>query len=354
MMSYNKKCKGCGGFLTDDQNSASYVPKFDADKTLYCYRCFRIKHYNEVNYTEQSAAMVEDVINKLDFNYALVFLIVDVLDLEHTLFKLPESAKNICIVVNKMDLLPNDINYEKVCENICTNIKAHNIGESKILFASIDSKSSLARIEDQIYATRKLKHIFVGKSNVGKSSIINALLSRHNLNPTLTCSSTINTTINLQKVNFPKYQIIDTPGFLTKENILNYIDKKQAKNVFINDGLKPTIFQVKVPRTLCIENLIQINLTPYDNKIGTAICLMNDQLNLSTCKFAIEDKLVYPDRINYNVKDFHCSTKEFNFTEERTNLCISGLGLMAFKNIQKCEIRCLAKVGVSLLKIAIA
>lgn len=354
MMSYNKKCKGCGGMLTDDQNSASYVPKFDAEKTLYCYRCFRIKHYNEVNYTEQSAAMVKDVINKLDFSYAMVFLIVDVLDLEHTLFKLPDGAKNICIVVNKMDLLPNDVNYEKVCENIRLNIESKNLGESKILFSSIDSKSSLARIEDQIYATRKLKHIFVGKSNVGKSSIINALLRRHNLKPTLTCSSTINTTINLQKINFPKYQIIDTPGFLTEENILNYISKEHLKKVFANDELKSTIFQVKIPKTLCIENLVQINLTPYENKIGTAICYMNDQLNISTCKFTTEDKLIYPDRISYNTKDLYWFSKEFDFTDERTNLCISGLGLVAFKNIQKCEIRCLAKVGVNFLKIAIA
>lgn len=87
----------------------------------------------------------------------------------------------------------------------------------KILYTSKNNNSSLKRLYQKISMVnkQKLKAIFVGQTNVGKSSLINGIFKVNKLQPELTISPYVNTTINLKKIKIDKNEIIDTPDFIS-------------------------------------------------------------------------------------------------------------------------------------------
>ena len=83
---------------------------------------------------------------------------------------------------------------------------------------------------EKISKENKKKIIFIGRSNVGKSTIINALLKLNNLDDTLITNNSINTTVNLQQIKINKITIIDTPGYLSQGNLLMYLKQPVSQN----------------------------------------------------------------------------------------------------------------------------
>ncbi|MGL4950487.1 MAG: GTPase [Mycoplasma sp.] len=342
MTSYNVKCKGCGAYLNDDKTQTGYVPKFDADKTKLCYRCFRLKNYNELITPENIKQSINQTFTDIDFSGSIAFLIIDVLNIKHSLIDIPKNVDKFIIIVNKMDVLPNYINWETTCNFIRDIIDSYNVKYDELIFTSIKSKTSIKKIDDILcfYGLNNQKCFFIGKSNVGKSSIINALLNINNIKHDLTVSSAINTTINLQKIKFKKYSIIDTPGLLSNDNILSYIDHNKHNQVFNNKEIKPGIYQIKYPKSIKVENLVQINVYPKE-EFGTVTIFANAQLNVSSSKIKEEVSFNNPSLLNYSkdhLKNIKFKTHTFTFDKLKNDISIAGLGLFCFKNIEKIEI----------------
>lgn len=234
---------------------------------------------------------------------------------------------------------------------IIENIRSVHVDYQEIVFCSIKSKTSMKKLDDLLHAvSRKQKIYFIGKSNVGKSSLIKHLLDLYKLETQVLCSPTINTTLGLNQINFPRYTIIDTPGAISKANILNYIDPKHTTKIFGQETIKPRIYQIKYPKSIYLENLIQINLTPVDgNEMATCVLFINAQIAVGTSKLQPEQHLIYTDKLGYQATVEQTFSNTNFELERKTNICISGVGLISVNHVDKIEIICLKPIKITKL-----
>ncbi len=103
-------CKGCGAVLqTTDKNKEGYIAKIDeSKKDLYCQRCYKLIHYNQMPKIIANNADYEKIIDSLLTKKGLIILVVDIFDFTGTfipsiLNKL--RNKEVILVANKLDLL---------------------------------------------------------------------------------------------------------------------------------------------------------------------------------------------------------------------------------------------------------
>ncbi len=353
MNSYNKKCKGCGAYLNNNKDEVGYVPKFDEKTTKYCYRCFRLKNYNEYNINENISTNINKTIENLDFKNKHIMMIIDILDLEYSFIKLPSNVEDLTIVINKIDLLPKSSNYEKIKYLVKKNIDYFCSNYKDLIFVSSKSKTSMKSFYnklEKISKHNKKKIIFIGKSNVGKSSIINALLKLNNLDDKLITNNSINTTVNLQQIKINRLTVIDTPGYLSQGNLLMYLKHDDISKIFSEKQIKPKVFQIPYTKDLLIENLISIKVEP--NEKGSVIFYGTNLLKIQTFKTKTKQLLNQKSCIGYNVQDdknliIHQLS---NDNSERFNISISGLGTLSFINIKSINILINKNVNISKIK----
>ncbi len=349
MKSYNVKCKGCGIYLNDDPSSLGFVKNFNPDKTKYCKRCFDIKHYNKCSTTIENINEIKNTLDNLELDNYNIFIVLDVLDLKNSLIEKYKNYKNVYYVINKMDLLPEG-HYKALTEkNIINNIDELGYDYQSIIFCSTKSNSSIKNI-NEIIKKSKNKNIFIGKSNVGKSSLIKKLCALNKVKDNIIVSNYLNTTNNLNKIKMNKFTIIDTPGFINEKSILNYINLKDVKKIQYDNINKPKNYQVFEPRVFKIENLVSLVFVPYEK--ANVTFYLSDQLNISTSKYD-QNKASKLNNISKNISyidnDEIIEVSIENLNKNKNNIVISGLGLVAFKNIKDIKIYIKKDVNINLL-----
>lgn len=350
MILSNKKCRGCGAVLNLDKSTVGYVPKLD-EHTQMCYRCFQIKHYNKVVDMGGEKMAIEKNLASIVYDKAVCFLITDISDLSNSLLTLKQPAERLVVVVNKMDLLPKGSNLAKLTEQVYANIESSDLCPEHVIFTSIKSKTSLRRLEDLIlkYHDQRYNIIFAGQSNVGKSSLINALLKAKKLPNLLITNAHLNTTINFQKINFKDYSIIDTPGQIKNDNLLSYIDAKQIKKITNTETFKPLVYQINIPKTIQIESLVKIDAYP-DDKVGSLVLYINPKLNIISSKLKATINWKQIKTIQYINDDVELDTFSYTNLVGKTNFYISGLGILSCNNLSKLEITIHRNINVNQLK----
>src|SRR3954464_7075641 len=104
-------CVGCGVTIqTEHPEKMGYAPSSALEKeSIICQRCFRLKHYNEV----QDVSLTDDdflkILNKVGETDSLIVKIVDIFDFNGSwLPGLNRFAGNndVLLIGNKVDLLP--------------------------------------------------------------------------------------------------------------------------------------------------------------------------------------------------------------------------------------------------------
>lgn len=349
MKSYNVKCKGCGIYLNDDPNSLGYVKNFDPNRTNYCKRCFDIKHYNKCETTTSYINEINQTLDNLVLDNYNIFIVLDVLDLKNSLIDKYKHFNNVYYVVNKMDLLPKNHHREATENNIIKTIEQLDYNFESIIFCSIKSNSSIKNI-DNIIKQSKNKNIFIGKSNVGKSSIIKRLCAINKVKENVVVSNFLNTTNNLNKIKLNKWTIVDTPGFINEHSILNYVNLKDVKKIQYKEINKVKNFQIYEKRVFKIENLISLIFSPYDK--ANVTFYLNNQLNVAASKFDIKKSSKLNNElknISYNTNDNIIEICFDNLNKNKNNLVISGLGLVSFKNIKSIHVYIKKNVNVNIL-----
>ena len=138
---------------------------------------------------------------------------------------LHKSNKNVLVVVNKIDNKQREDNiynyYELGFENVIGISAEHNLGFDKLL----EYINKYLPNEGIIEENNNLKFCFVGRPNVGKSSLINCLLNEERLivsNEAGTTRDAIDTDF---KYNGNNYTVIDTAGMRKKGKIYENIEK---------------------------------------------------------------------------------------------------------------------------------
>src|SRR3954469_2525270 len=112
-------CIGCGVKVqTEDPQALGFAPKSALEKeNIICQRCFKLKHYNEV----QDVSLTDDdflkILNKVGETDSLIVKIVDIFDFNGSW--LPGlhrfvGGNDVLLIGNKVDLLPKSVKHNKL------------------------------------------------------------------------------------------------------------------------------------------------------------------------------------------------------------------------------------------------
>ncbi|MDE6656552.1 MAG: ribosome biogenesis GTPase YqeH [Anaeroplasmataceae bacterium] len=265
----SKKCIGCGAILqAQDESKPGFVPSLSEDMKI-CKRCFRMMHYNELPKIVASNKEYEQVIDEVVKKKALMIFIVDIFSFKSTFHSLMIErlkSKDVILVANKIDLLPKSSNLSKVVEWIEKECQRVGLNPLAIGIASAKNGAYMDDLIKTIDLARKERDVyFVGVANVGKSSIINALLKRTTARTTDLIATSLIPGTTLNAIRIPYFEdncaLIDTPGLINEKDTLNQLLPISYKKIVPNHELKPVTYQITNQNSICLGGLAVLSFT---------------------------------------------------------------------------------------------
>jgi ribosome biogenesis GTPase A len=195
--------------------------------------------------------------------------------------------KNVILVANKYDVFPKSTNIANIvswlsreCEKIFFRVDAIHIVSSKkgYFIDELTNTIDLARKGRDVY--------FVGCANVGKSSLINALLKRNTSiqNDVISTSMIPGTTLNQIRIQFfedGKY-LVDTPGLINEADILNQLMPISYNKILPANEIKPITYQLSNGNAVMLSGLAALEFM-CDETISVMIYASNN-LYIHRCK----------------------------------------------------------------------
>ncbi len=345
-----RKCKGCGALLQDEKpEEMGFIPTLTSE-SKYCKRCYRMMHYNElpkiVATNEDYEHVIDDVIKK----NGLVVFVVDIFQFKATFNKKMIDKlrnKNVILVANKYDVFPKSSNIEAIvnwlsreCEKIFFKVDAIHIVSSKkgYFIEDLTNTIDLARKERDVY--------FVGCANVGKSSLINALLKKNTSIREDVVSTSVIPGTTLKEIRIPFFDdnkaFIDTPGLINENDVLNQLLPKSYKKILPESELKPITYQITNGNSIMLAGLATLSFETND-KISIVVYASKDLYIHRTKTLKVNElletqlgKLLTPpleeekDNIKYKDEEYHFDGMK------KKNIWFSGFGFVTI--IGKCKV----------------
>lgn len=309
MSEIKKTCKGCGIVLQDDNMmQEGYTTDIEND---LCQRCFRMKNYGEYQVVAKSNDEYIEILKSIGQTKDLVLYIVDLLNLDRDLSKIRDYIPNkILLVLNKRDVLPKSVSDEKIKEYI----ESLGLSFEDIAVISANKNYNIDLLLNKIkkYQTSSKVYI-VGNTNVGKSSLINKLLKNYSDNPNeLTISPLPSTTLNKITIELSDtITLIDTPGLVDRENLVNYVDSEVLKKINPKKEIKPRTYQLKPNQCLIIGDLVRLDYIEGEKNSFTVY--VSNSLKVKRMNASKKDTL----------KDLKKTSIDLKYRED---IVINGLG----------------------------
>lgn len=265
-------CIGCGvAIQTENPEGAGFIPpqalaKRNVDEDdIYCQRCFRMRHYNEHQKVQVTAADFRDILTGLSKKRALILLVVDLFDLSQSLLgSLGHFVgdKPLLVAVNKVDLLPAGVKRERLKQRLIEEAQAEGLRPLDLCLVSAKQGEGLAELQEKLEHYRKGQDVYVvGTTNVGKSTLLNQVLQSAGLGQEiLTTSYFPGTTLDL--LEFPLAnggRLVDTPGLLKAGSMLAVVSDEVLSALEVKKRLKPKTYQLAVGQTIFIDGLAQMD-----------------------------------------------------------------------------------------------
>ena len=257
-----KKCNGCGTFLqAENPNLEGYTTNINNE---LCERCFRIKNYNEYKIVEKDNIEFTNILKQIKND--LVVLVVDLFNIPQDLNEITRYLDNdILLVLTKKDIFSYKISDEKFL--------SYNYGIKYIdsIVVSSNKNYNFDLLYEKINKYKKSNNVYiVGYTNSGKSTLINKFISNYSDNKiSITTSNLPSTTLNTLEIKVSdSLTLIDTPGILDNDNIINSVESDIIKKIIPKKEIKPITYQVHSKQYIYIEDILKIessdnNLTLY-------------------------------------------------------------------------------------------
>lgn len=338
-------CIGCGARLqSDTEGKAGYVPssvlKKDVSELqdIYCRRCFRLRHYNEVADIELTDDDFLTMLNEISSKNALIVNLVDIFDLNGTMINGMQRFAGdnpLVIVGNKIDLLPNVISRGKIRQWLTEQVHALGLRPRQVKLVSALRSGSVKELMKFINKERRGRDVYiVGATNVGKSTLINQIINIATESEDLITTSYFpGTTLGMIEIPLDDgSQLIDTPGVIQRTNLTHYLKGKELKEIIPRSEVKPKVYQLETEQTIFIDGLARFDYREGDGKQAFVFYTSNE-LQLHRTKLENADnlyekqigKLLSPPTKN-SAKNFP-KLIEHQFTiKEPKDFVVSGLG----------------------------
>ncbi|MFT8728071.1 MAG: ribosome biogenesis GTPase YqeH [Liquorilactobacillus ghanensis] len=369
MVAKAQYCIGCGVKLqTTDPQGLGFVPENVLEKSiaagnneLYCQRCFRLRHYNEMLPVSLTNDDFLQILTKVGQQQALVVNVVDIFDFNGSvLASLPRFVGDnpIILVGNKADLLPKSLKRTKIKEWL--RQRAYEIGLHPVAVVLISAAKNLG-IDDlltQINNYRQKRDVcVVGVTNVGKSTLINRLVARSGGNDDLlTVSRFPGTTLDIIKLPLDDGgNLWDTPGIVQTKQLTNRLSPKELKYVQPASELKPKTYQLNSDQTLFLGGLARFDYLSSESK--SVVVYLSNRLLIHRTKTANADSfferhlggLLQPP-FEQNTAEFAHPKRHIFKAEQKSDIVLAGLGWITVSANTTVAIWTAAGVGVSIRK----
>lgn len=255
-------CIGCGAQIqTVDKTAAGYIPASALKKNLaaedvYCQRCFRLRHYNEISDVRLSDDDFLRLLTQLSEADALIVNVIDIFDFNGSL--IPGLHRfvgdnPVLLVGNKVDVLPKSVKRGKVKQWLQQQAHAAGLRPVDVLLTSAKNGYQLDDLLKAIDHYRAGRDVYVvGVTNVGKSTLINRIIKQATGTQNLITTSRFPGT-TLDKIEIPLadgQQLIDTPGIIHHQQMAHYLGQQDLKLVAPKKPIKPKTYQLDSGQTL--------------------------------------------------------------------------------------------------------
>lgn len=260
-------CIGCGAKIqTQEKDKAGYTPQSALEKgletgELYCQRCFRLRHYNEIVDVNISDDDFLKLLHEVGDSDALVVNVIDIFDFNGSVIPgLPRfiSGNEILLVGNKKDILPKSVRDSKVTQWLTERAHEEGFRPVATVLTSAQNKIAIRDLIDTIEAHRRDRDVYVvGVTNVGKSTLINAIIQEITGDKDVITTSRFPGT-TLDKIEIPLDDgsyIFDTPGIIHRHQMAHYLTAKNLKYISPKKEIKPKTYQLNPRQTLFLGGL---------------------------------------------------------------------------------------------------
>ncbi|WP_088102551.1 ribosome biogenesis GTPase YqeH [Halalkalibacter urbisdiaboli] len=353
-------CAGCGvSIQTENKDTLGYAPKSSLSReVIICQRCFRLKHYNEV----QDVSLTDDdflkILHTLGQKEALIVKIVDIFDFTGSW--LPGlhrfvGKNDVLLVGNKVDLLPKSLNKNRLINWMKKSAKELGLKPIDVLLMSAGKAEGVMDVAAEIDRLRNGKDVYVvGSTNVGKSTFINQLIKEFegDTEQLITTSHFPGTTLDMIDIPLDDGQALyDTPGIINHHQMAHYVDKKELKVITPKKEIKPMVFQLNEGQTLFFGGLARFDFVKGERT--SFVCYVSNELMIHRTKMEKADDL-YENHLGELLTPPGEETKdqlpslekhEFYIKTTKSDIVFSGLGWVTV-NGENIKVEAYAPKGV--------
>ncbi|RFU71652.1 ribosome biogenesis GTPase YqeH [Peribacillus saganii] len=333
-------CIGCGVSVQSERpNELGYAPKSSLEKDqVICQRCFRLKHYNEV----QDVSLTDDdflkILNEVGRQDALIVKIVDIFDFNGSW--LPGlhrfvGGNDVLLIGNKVDLLPKSVKHNRLVNWMKDSSRELGLKPIDVLLVSASKGTYVREAAQLIDEYRNGKDVYVvGCTNVGKSTFINRLIKEvSGEGDIITTSHFPGTTLDMIEIPLDDDKaLIDTPGIINHHQMAHFVDKRDLKVITPKKEIKPKIYQLNEGQTLFFGGLARFDYVSGGRKSFT--CYISNELEIHRTKLENADDLyknhaggmLAPPRPEQLEEFPALQPHEFTIREGKMDVVFSGLG----------------------------
>jgi hypothetical protein len=339
-------CIGCGAPIqTENEEKAGYAPPASLERdAVLCRRCFRLRHYGEVQDVELGDDDYLKILDRIGHTEALVVKIVDIFDVTGSwLSGLHRYVGNndVLLVGNKIDLLPKSTNQNRLKHWMKRSAKELGLRVKDVYLISAETGVGIEELACAMDGYRNGKDVYVvGCTNVGKSTFINRLLKQFSGNDSvlITTSMFPGTTLNLIDIPLDDgATLYDTPGVINRHQMAHDLNKKELKQITPRREIKPKIYQLNEGQTLFFAGLARLDYIRGGRR--PFVCYFSNELYIHRTKLENADA-IYERQIGELLTPPEKGREEalppfvrhdFTVKEEKIDVVFSGLGWVTMR-----------------------